>query len=148
VVEEKLYSFLVGFKSHLWHVFSLLVNSGSSWTNYWLGLTWYQQSHSYLGVGGWECDIYSRNFCILALPNLQKPFKVEINVSVYSMELVLIQGGNIVCYHSKIFHGEVLNYPTYDKVLYVLVQAINWWKHYPMGEETIIYTNHQPLQYL
>jgi hypothetical protein len=42
----------------------------------------------------------------------------------------------------------VLNYPTYDKELYALVQAIKKWKHYLMGKETIIHIDHQPLQYL
>jgi len=61
---------------------------------------------------------------ILALPNLQKPFKVETNASGYAMGAVLIQGGKQVCYHSKMFHVRVLNYATYDKELHALVQAI------------------------
>lgn len=49
---------------------------------------------------------------------------------------------------SKMFHGGVLNYPTYDRELCALVQAIKKWKHYLMGKETIIHTYQQPLQYL
>jgi len=45
------------------------------------------------------------------------------------------------------FHEGVLKYPTYDKELYTLVQANKKWKHYLMGKETIIHTDHQPLQY-
>ena len=59
-----------------------------------------------------------------------------------------MQGCKSICYYSKMFHGEVLNYHTYDKELYVLVQAINKWKHYFMGKETIIHTDHYPLRYL
>ena len=40
------------------------------------------------------------------------------------------------------FHGGVLNYPTYDKELYAIFQAIDKWKHYLMGKETIIHTDH------
>lgn len=40
------------------------------------------------------------------------------------------------------------NYPTYDKELYVLVQSVKKWKHYLMGKETIIDSDHQPLLYL
>ena len=29
-----------------------------------------------------------------------------------------------------------------------MVQSVKKWKHYLMGKETIIHTNHQPLQYL
>jgi hypothetical protein len=85
---------------------------------------------------------------VLALPNLQNPFEVETDASGYAMGEVLMQGGRHVCYHSEVFHGEVLNYPTYDKELYALVQAVKKWKHYLMGKETIIHTDHQPLQYL
>jgi hypothetical protein len=79
---------------------------------------------------------------------LQNPFEVETNASGYAMGDILMQGGRPVCYHSEIFHGEVLNYPTYDKELYALVQAVKKWKHYLMGKETIIHIDHQPLQYL
>lgn len=46
------------------------------------------------------------------------------------------------------FTSEVINYPTYDKELYALVHSVKKWKHYIMGKETIIHTDHQPLQYL
>ena len=36
----------------------------------------------------------------------------------------------------------------YDKELYALVQSVKKLKHYLMGKETIIHTDHQPLQYL
>jgi hypothetical protein len=42
----------------------------------------------------------------------------------------------------------VINYPTYDKELYALVQSVKKWKHYLLGKETIVHTDHQPLQYL
>ena len=61
---------------------------------------------------------------------------------------VLMQGGRHVCYHSEAFHGEVINYLTYDKVPYSLVQAIKKWKNYLMGKETIIRIDHQPLKYM
>jgi hypothetical protein len=59
-----------------------------------------------------------------------------------------MQGGMDVCYHSKVFHGAVLNYPTYEKDIYALVHVVKKWKHYMMGKETIIHIDHQPLQYL
>jgi hypothetical protein len=84
---------------------------------------------------------------MLTLPNLQKPFEVETVASGYAMGAVLTQGGRPIYYHSEVFHGAVLNYPTYDKELYALVQVVKKWKHYLMGKETIIHTNHRPLQY-
>ena len=64
------------------------------------------------------------------------------------MGVILMYGGRFVCYHSEVFHGVVLNYHTYEKELHALVQVVNKWKHYLMGKETVIHTNHQPLQYL
>jgi len=56
-----------------------------------------------------------------------------------------MQGGKMICYHSKMFDGGVLNSPTYDKELYTLFQAINKWKNYLMDKEAIIHIDHQPL---
>jgi hypothetical protein len=61
---------------------------------------------------------------VLKLPNLQNPFEVEVDASGYAMGVVLMQGGRPLLYHYELFHGEVPNYPTYDKDLYSLVQAI------------------------
>jgi hypothetical protein len=48
------------------------------------------------------------------------------------MGMVLMQGGRSICYHSEVFNGVVLNYPTYDNELHALVQVVNKWKHYLM----------------
>jgi hypothetical protein len=61
---------------------------------------------------------------------------------------VLLQYGKPICFHSETFNGAVINYPTYDKELYALVQSVKKWKHYLLGKETIIHTDHQLLQYL
>jgi hypothetical protein len=61
------------------------------------------------------------------------------------MGAILLQYRKPICYHSGNFNQVVLNYPTYDKELYALVQRINKWTHYLLGKETIIHTNHQPL---
>jgi hypothetical protein len=85
---------------------------------------------------------------VLALPDLQQPFEIQTDASGYAMGAVLMQRGKPICYHSETFTQVVINYPTYDKELYVLVQSVKKWKHYLMGKETIIHTDHQPLQYL
>jgi hypothetical protein len=85
---------------------------------------------------------------VLALPDLQQPFEIETDASGYAMGAVLMQQRKPICYHSETFSKVVINYPTYDKELYALVQSVKKWKHYLMGKETIIHTDHQPLQYL
>ena len=58
---------------------------------------------------------------VLALPNLQQPFKIETDASSYAMGAVLMQQKKPICYHSEKFSQAVINYPTYDKELYALV---------------------------
>ena len=42
----------------------------------------------------------------------------------------------------------MLNYPTYDKELFAVIEEIKKWKYYLLGKETIIHTSQEPLQYL
>ena len=85
---------------------------------------------------------------VLALPDLQLPFEIEPDASEYAMGVVLMQHRKPICFHSETFTSAVVNYPTYDKELYALVQSVKKWKHYLMGKEIVIHTNHQSLQYL
>ena len=85
---------------------------------------------------------------VLALLDLQRPFEIQTDASDYAMGAVLTQHGKPISYHSETFNSAVVNYPTYDKELYALVQSVKKWKHYLMGKETVIHTDHQPLQYL
>eukprot|EP00253_Pinus_taeda_P031869 PITA_31869 len=85
---------------------------------------------------------------VLALPDLRQPFEIQTDASDYAMGAVLLHHGKPIAFHSEIFNGVVVNYPTYDKELYALVQSVKKWKHYLMGKETMIHTDHQPLQWL
>jgi len=58
---------------------------------------------------------------VQALTNLQNPFEVEINVDGYAKGAIT-EKGRLIFYHSKLFHGKILNYPTHDKELFSLVQ--------------------------
>ena len=58
---------------------------------------------------------------ILALPDLQEPFKIETYASGYAMGEVLLKKRNLFFFIQKTFSKEVANYPTYDKELFALV---------------------------
>ncbi|GJT73573.1 transposon ty3-I gag-pol polyprotein [Tanacetum coccineum] len=85
---------------------------------------------------------------VLALPNLQQPFELETDASSYAMGAVLFQEGKPMAYHSEMFQGSQRNYPTYDNELLTLHQAVKHWRCYLLGKETVVHTDHQPLQYL
>ena len=79
---------------------------------------------------------------MLTLPDLQQPFEIETDASDYAIGVVLTQQGHLVAYPSETFYNTVHNYPTYDKEMYSIVQACRQWKHYILGKETIIHTDH------
>ena len=43
------------------------------------------------------------------------------------MGAVLLQHGKPISFHLEMFNGAMINYPTYDKELYALVQGVNKW---------------------
>jgi hypothetical protein len=85
---------------------------------------------------------------ILTLPDLQQPFEIGTDASDYVVGTVLTQHGHPVAYHSETLSDTVRKYPTYDKEMYSIVQACRQWKHYILGKETIIHTDHKPLQFV
>ena len=98
-----------------------------------------------------EFDALKQNInsvSVLALLDLRHPFEIQMDASDYDMGAILMQHGKPISFHSEIFNGPMTNYPIYDKELYTLVKSVKKWKHYLMGKETIIHTNHKPLQYL
>ena len=70
---------------------------------------------------------------VLALLYLQQPFDIETDASGYAIGEVLMQHKEPIYYHSQTFSKTIINYPTYDKEWYALVQSVNKWKHYLMG---------------
>jgi hypothetical protein len=85
---------------------------------------------------------------MLRLPYLLQPFKIESDASQFFIGVVLKQGGHPVAYHSKTLSTTNLNYSTYDKEFYSLVQALKQWHHYIMGKETILHMDHHPLIFI
>jgi hypothetical protein len=85
---------------------------------------------------------------VLLLPDLQNPFEIETDVLDYAVGIVLTQHGHPMAYHSETLSGVFHKYPNYDKEMYSIVQACRQWRHYILGKETIIQTDHKPLQFI
>ena len=51
-------------------------------------------------------------------------FEIEFNASQYAIGVVLKQGGHPISYHSETLSQAKMNYSTYDKEFYSLVQAL------------------------
>jgi hypothetical protein len=85
---------------------------------------------------------------VLSLPNLQQPFETETDASNYVVGTVLTQHDHPMAYHSETLSDVVRKYPTYDKKMYSIVQAYCQCRHYILGRETVIHTDHKPLQFM
>ncbi|RVW29712.1 hypothetical protein CK203_105779 [Vitis vinifera] len=65
-----------------------------------------------------------------------------------SIGAVLMQRGRPIAYFNEKLSGAALNYPTYDKELYALVQTLETWQHYLSPKEFVIHTDHESLKHL
>ena len=82
---------------------------------------------------------------VISLPNLHHPFEIKTKASDYVVGIVLTHHSHPVAYHSETLSDTVRKYPTYDKEMYSIVQACRQWRHYILGKETVIHTDHKPL---
>eukprot|EP00253_Pinus_taeda_P007128 PITA_07128 len=85
---------------------------------------------------------------VLRFPDMNQPFEIETDASQFAIGAVLKQGGHPVAYHSEALADAKLMYSTYDKEFYSLVQALKQWRHYILGKETILHTDHHPLIFI
>jgi hypothetical protein len=61
------------------------------------------------------------------------------------MEPILTQNGHPMAYHSETLSDAIHKYPIYNKEMYSIVQSYLQWRHYILGKETDIHTDHKPL---
>ncbi|KAJ7942659.1 Ty3/gypsy retrotransposon protein [Quillaja saponaria] len=85
---------------------------------------------------------------VLALPNYQQPFVVEIDASGNGIGAVLLQQGHPLAFLSKAFGPKHLALSTYEKELIAVVYAVLKWRQYLLGRHFIIQTDHQSLKYM
>jgi hypothetical protein len=59
-----------------------------------------------------------------------------------------MQDGCMVACASRQVRKHEVNYPTHDLELAVVVHALKIWRHYHMGKEVSVYTDHKSLNYI
>ena len=60
---------------------------------------------------------------------------------------VLMQHGHVIAYASRQLKRDEKNYPTHDLELAAVIFALKIWRHYPLGDQVLIYTDHKSLKY-
>jgi hypothetical protein len=130
--------FVLGF-SHITWALNQVTSGGGKEKNLW-GMSQQQ-----------AFDDLKKHLCsspVLSLSDLQHPFEIETNASDDAVDVVLTQHDHPMAYHSETLSDVVCKYPTYDKEMHSIVQAYRQWRNYILGKETIIHTDHKPLQFM
>jgi hypothetical protein len=85
---------------------------------------------------------------VISLPDLQHPFEIETDDLDYVVDVIITQQIHPVTYHSETLSYVIFNYPAYDKEMYSILQSCFQWRHYILGKEIVIHTDHKPLQFM
>jgi hypothetical protein len=85
---------------------------------------------------------------VLALPNFNATFIVEIDACGEGVGAVLMQAGQPIAFLSKALGDKHRALSICEKEFLALIMAMEKWKHYLQRQEFIILTNHKSLAYL
>lgn len=78
---------------------------------------------------------------VLALPDLSKPFTVEMNASQFGIGAALLQDKHPVAYISKALSPRNQLLSVYDKKLLALMHAVEKWHSYLSIQSFVIKTD-------
>ena len=84
---------------------------------------------------------------VIILPDLRKFFVVQCDPCGNSVGAVLTQDGRVVAYESRILQGPERTMQVYEKELLAIIYALSSWKHYLLGADFVVQTDHQTLRY-
>ncbi|MCO5599187.1 hypothetical protein L7F22_053287 [Adiantum nelumboides] len=84
---------------------------------------------------------------ILILPDLQKSFEVYCNACGRSLGAVLMQEGRVIAYESRLFSKPEMTTQIYEKESLAVIHALTQWRHYLLGADFTVFTDHQSLHY-
>jgi hypothetical protein len=85
---------------------------------------------------------------ILVLPDFSKTFQVKCNASGFAIGVVLIQDDRMIAYFNEKLNEEKIKYSTYDKEFYVIIHALNKWRHYLVPKKFVLYNDNHALQFV
>jgi hypothetical protein len=85
---------------------------------------------------------------VLILPDITKKFDIYCDASQHGLGCVLMQDGQVVSYGSRQLRKHEENYPTHDLELAAVVHVLKIWRHYLIGHQCEIYSDHKSLKYI
>ena len=85
---------------------------------------------------------------VLALPSFSKVFEVECDASGVGIGAILSQEKRPLAFFSEKLNDAKRKYSTYDKEFYAIVRALEHWRHYLVGGEFILHSDHEALKFI
>jgi hypothetical protein len=94
------------------------------------------------------------NAPVLAYPDLEQPFEMEVDASTYAIGAILLQRDKQgrkrdVGYYSKALNPAKCNYDIWDWEFLAVIKALGNWQHLLIGtlHKIVVWTDHANLQY-
>ena len=91
---------------------------------------------------------------ILAYPDLERPFELEVDASAFAVGAILFQRDtegrkHDVGYFSKALNPAEWNYDIWDREFLAVIKALGHWRHLLIGtpHKIVVWTDHANLQY-
>jgi len=92
------------------------------------------------------------NHPVLLWPDFTKPFTIIPDASSYAIGGVLCQdhgqGLQPVCFKSRKLLSAETRYPVHEQELLAILYCCKQWRHYILGDQVKVRTDHAPLRYL
>jgi hypothetical protein len=85
---------------------------------------------------------------VTTLPDFNKVFQVDCDISGTKIGVVLSQEGRPIAFFSENLNESINKYYVYDQEFYSIVQALKKWRNYLLPKEFVLFTDHKALQYI